>query len=197
MESFPFKRMVVIGSTSSGKSTLAKRMAEQFTLNFIELDALHWEPNWHEAPDEVFHTRVDEATRAERWVVAGNYLHVRDIVWPRAEAVIWLDYSFPRVFWQLTVRTFRRGVLQEELLNGNREKLWWHFKLWSDKSLYRWLFKTYWKHKHEYPRLLTEPRYAHFNSGPLSVPARGGSMAGKLPQNYQKQNVLLNVLRRT
>ncbi len=122
MESFPFKRVVVIGSTSSGKSTLAKRMAEQFTLNFIELDALHWEPNWHEAPDEVFRTRVDEATRAEHWVVAGNYPRAREIVWPHAEAVIWLDYSFPRVFWQLTVRTFRRGVLQEELWNGESRK---------------------------------------------------------------------------
>ena len=115
MESFPFKRVVVIGTTSSGKSTLAKRVADQFALDFIELDALHWEPNWREAPDEVFRARAEEATRAERWVVAGNYLQVRDIVWSRAEAVLWLDYSFPRVFWQLTVRTFRRGVLQEEL----------------------------------------------------------------------------------
>jgi adenylate kinase family enzyme len=161
MDSFPFKRMVVIGSTSSGKSTLAKRLADQFALNFVELDALHLEHNWQEAPDEVFRARVDEATRAEGWVVAGNYLRVRDIIWPRAKAVIWLDYSFPRVFWQLTMRTFRRGLLQEELWNGNREKLWWHFKLWSDESLYHWLFKTYWKHKREFPQLFSEPRYAH------------------------------------
>jgi adenylate kinase family enzyme len=170
MELFPFKRVVVIGSTGSGKSTLAKRMADQFALNFIELDALHLEPNWHEAPDEVFRARVDEATRAEGWVVAGNYLRVRDIVWPRAEAVIWLDYSFPRVFWQLTVRTFRRGVLQEELWNGNREKLWWHFKLWSDESLYHWLFKTYWKHKREYPLLFAQPENAHLKVIQLKSP---------------------------
>jgi adenylate kinase family enzyme len=170
MESFPFKRVVVIGSTSSGKSTLAKRLADRFALNFVELDSLHWEPNWHEASDEVFRARVAEATRAERWVVAGNYLRVRDIVWPRAEAVIWLDYSFPRVFWQLTVRTFRRGVLQEELWNGNREKLWWHFKLWSDESLYHWLFKTYWKHKREYPLLFAQPENAHLKVIQLKSP---------------------------
>lgn len=161
MQSFPFKRLVIVGSTSSGKSTLAKRLADRFALDFIELDALHWEPNWHEAADDVFRARVDEATCAECWVVAGNYDQVREHVWRRAEAVIWLDYSFPRVFWQLTVRTFRRGILQEELWNGNREKLWWHFKLWSDESLYRWLFKTYWKRKREYPGLFGDPRYAH------------------------------------
>ncbi len=170
MKSFPFKRIVVIGTTSSGKSTLAKRLADQFALDFIELDALHWESNWREAPDEVFRARADKYTRAERWIVAGNYLQVRDIVWSRAEVVLWLDYSFPRVFWQLTVRTFRRGVLQEELWNGNREKLWWHFKLWSDESLYHWLFKTYWKRKREYPRLFAEPRYAHLTVVRLGSP---------------------------
>jgi len=161
MQSFRYKRMVVVGTTSSGKSTLAKRLAIQFALDFIELDALHWERNWHEAPDEVFRARVDEATRSERWVVAGNYQQVRDIIWSRAEAVIWLDYSFPRVFWQLTIRTFRRSILQEELWNGNREKLWWHFKFWSDESLYRWLFKTYWRRKREYPQLFAELGYDH------------------------------------
>jgi adenylate kinase family enzyme len=170
MKSFPYKRMVVVGTTSSGKSTLAKRLADQFALSFIELDALHWEPNWHEAPDDVFRRRVDETTHAERWVVAGNYHVVRDIIWPRAEAVIWLDYSFPRVFWQLTARTFRRGVLQEEFVNGNREKLWWHFKLWSEESLYHWLFKTYWRRKREYPLLFAEPENVHLKIIQLKSP---------------------------
>ncbi|HUH98974.1 MAG TPA: hypothetical protein VLZ89_16555 [Anaerolineales bacterium] len=164
MKSFPYKRLVVVGSTSSGKSTLARRLADEFALDFIELDALHWEPNWHEAPAEVFRARVDAATRAERWVVAGNYQSVRDIVWSRAEAVLWLDYSFWRVFWQLTIRTFRRGILREELWNGNRERIWWHFKFWSDESLYRWLFKTYWKIKNDYPQLFADAQYA-----PLTV----------------------------
>ena len=161
MKSFPFKHIVIIGTTSSGKSALAKQMADQFAQDFIELDSLHWESNWHEALDEVFRARVDEATRAGCWVVAGNYHQVRDIIWSRAEAGIWLDYSFLRIFWQLTVRTFRRGILQEALWNGNREKLWWHFKLWSDESLYRGLFKTYWRRKREYLQLFADPRYAH------------------------------------
>jgi adenylate kinase family enzyme len=38
--------MVVIGTTSSGKSTLAKRLSERLGLDFIELDALYWRENW-------------------------------------------------------------------------------------------------------------------------------------------------------
>jgi gluconate kinase len=44
----------VIGTTSSGKSTLANQLARKISGDFIELDALHWEPNWKEAPNEVF-----------------------------------------------------------------------------------------------------------------------------------------------
>jgi len=182
MKSFPYRRIVVVGTTSSGKSTLAKSLADKFDLNFIELDALHWEPNWHEAPDNVFRERVDGATYAERWIVAGNYQIVREIVWSRAEAAIWLDYSLPRVFWQLTIRTFRRALLHEELWNGNREKLWWHFKLWSDESLYHWLFKTYWRRKREYPQLFADPRYAHLTVIRFGSPREANEWMIDLPE---------------
>src|SRR5215211_387588 len=71
MVPFPYHHIVVIGTTSSGKSTLAERLAERLDMDFIELDALHWEPNWQEAPLEVFRARVEAATQAKRWVVAG------------------------------------------------------------------------------------------------------------------------------
>ncbi len=157
----PFKRIIVIGSTSSGKSTLAQQLAARLGVDFIELDALHWERNWTEAPDEVFRARVEAATRATGWVVAGNYHQVRDIAWPRAEAVLWLDYTLPLIFWRLTYRTFKRALIREELWNGNRESLWTHFKLWSDDSLFHWLFKTYWRRRREYPQLFAEPAHAH------------------------------------
>jgi adenylate kinase family enzyme len=102
MSSFPYKRVVVVGVTSSGKSTLAERLAKRFDLNYIELDALNWEPNWQNAPLEVFRARV------EKWIVAGNYHAVRDLIWPKAEAIVWLDYSLATVLWQLTHRTFTR-----------------------------------------------------------------------------------------
>lgn len=161
MAEFPYRRMVVIGTTSSGKSTLAKRLATRFDLDFIELDALHWEPNWTPAKPEVLRARVEAATGSRSWIVAGNYRAVRDLVWPKAEAVIWLDYSFLFIFRRLFVRTIQRSLSREELWNGNREKFWWHLKLWSDESLFRWLVKTYWRRKREYAMLFTLPEYQH------------------------------------
>ncbi len=161
MNAFPCKRIVVIGTTSSGKSTLAQALSERLNLDFIELDALHWEPNWMMAEIEVFRERVRETTDAKGWVVAGNYSKVRDIVWSRAEAVIWLDYPLPIVFWRLLVRTIRRAVTREDLWNGNRETFWEHLKLWSEESLFHWLFKTYWRRKRETPFLLSLPEHRH------------------------------------
>lgn len=158
---FPFKRIVIVGTTSSGKSTLAERLADKLDYDFIELDALHWEPGWTGAPLEVFRERVETATQVQAWVVAGNYHSVRDIIWPKAEVVIWLDYPLPIVFWQLTRRTFRRWWTKELLWGTNRENLWTHFKLWSEESLFHWLFKTYWRRKREYPLLFSLPENRH------------------------------------
>ena len=105
--------------------------------------------------------RVEKATQAEKWIVAGNYRTVRDLIWPKAEAVIWLDYPLLTILWQLTRRNFKRWWTQELLWGTNREPFWVHFKIWSNESLYHWLFKTYWRRKREYPLLFSQPDHQH------------------------------------
>ena len=160
MTDFSYTRLIVIGVTGVGKSTLAQQLSEKLKLDCIDLDAVYWQPNWTHLSDSEFRARVEEATGAPHWVIAGNYRVVRDICWSRAEAAIWLDYSLWTVFWRLTFRIFRRWWKRELLWGTNYESLWMHFKFWSDDSLWHWLFKTYWKRKREYANLLVQPRYA-------------------------------------
>ncbi len=181
MNPFPYRRLVVVGTTGFGKSTLAERLSRRLGLDFIELDALHWEPNWQPAEDAVFRQRVEAATRAPAWAVAGNYSRVRDVVWPRAQVAIWLDYPFLVGLRRLAVRTVRRTVRREELWNGNRERFWWHLKFWSDESLLAWYFKTYGRRKREYPRLLALPEYAHLKVVRLRTPAETEIWLEELP----------------
>ncbi len=159
MNTFSYKRIIVIGTTSSGKSTLAKQLAEKMNFNFIDLDALHWEPNWQEAETDVFLARVQKAIESQAWVLAGNYSVTRNLTWNRAQLIIWLDYPFHIVFWRLLTRTIWRVVSQEELWNGNRERLSTQLKIWSQDSIIHWLFKTYWRRKRETPILLSQ--YKH------------------------------------
>jgi adenylate kinase family enzyme len=161
MANFSFQKIVVVGTTSSGKSTLAKILSKKTGAECIDLDYLHWEPNWVEAPDDVFRERVEKATRVERWIVAGNYHVTRDIIWKKAQAIIWLDYPFHIVFWRLLTRTIRRVLFKEKLFSDNVEDFWTHAKIWHPDSLFNWLFKTYWRRKREYPQLFALPENAH------------------------------------
>ena len=152
------QRIVIVGSTSAGKTTLAKQLAEGFELPRVELDALYWGPNWTPRPREELRARVAEALKGDKWVVDGNYSMARDLIWPRAETLIWLKYSLPVILWRLTRRTFRRLWTQEELWNGNREE--WRIQFSRD-SLFLWVFTSYRRRRRTYEIVLKKPEYAH------------------------------------
>ena len=128
-------RVVVVGATGAGKSILAQRVATRLGAEYVELDALFWDAGWTQAGPDLFRARVERATAGSRWVVAGNYGRVRDLLWPRADTIVSLDYAFPLVLRRLTARTVRRAVTGEVPWNGNREHFWEHCRLWSEKSV--------------------------------------------------------------
>ena len=153
------QRIVVVGSSGSGKTTLARRLAQQRGIPHIELDALHWEPHWTEAAPDVLRARVAAALAGDCWTVDGNYSKVRDLTWGRADTVVWLDYSLPRILWQLTQRTVRRAWTREELWSGNRESL--RRALFSRDSILLWMLTHYRSLRRRYEQALIAPQYAH------------------------------------
>jgi adenylate kinase family enzyme len=152
-------RIVVIGTTGSGKSTLAAALAQRMTMALIELDALFWEAGWRQVATEVFRERVARAILPERWVAGGNYSKARDLIWKRADTLIWLDYPFPLVISRLFRRTVRRIVTQEELWGGNHET--WQKQFFSRDSLFVWALKTHWRYRQSIMQALEQPDYAH------------------------------------
>ncbi len=153
------KRIAVVGTSGSGKTTLARALAQRLGVSHVEMDALHWEPNWTDAPLTVFRARVAHALRGESWVIDGNYSKVRDLVWMRADTIVWLDYPLPLVLWRLVRRTFWRAIRREELWGGNRERLATAFL--SRDSILLWAITSQPRHRRDYPALFQKPEYAH------------------------------------
>ena len=154
MDARDLNRVVVIGTSCSGKTTFAKGLARVLNRHHIELDAINWLPGWTERPPEEFRRLVEEATAQDEWVVDGNYSRVREVVWSRATALIWLDYSFHVVIWRALSRTLRRSISREILFSGNRESLRMTFL--SRDSILLWILKTYRRRRREYSKMLQE-----------------------------------------
>lgn len=147
-------RVVVVGTTGSGKTTFARRLAASLGSNHVELDSLYWKPNWTPAEQNELHLRVESAAAGQRWVIDGNYSQLRPLIWPRATHVVWLDYRFIRVMWQLLWRTIRRTIKGEELFSGNQETL--RMAIFSRDSILLWGLKTYHRRKRRYQRFISQ-----------------------------------------
>jgi adenylate kinase family enzyme len=158
-EGAPGPRIVVVGVTGSGKTTTATHLARLFGIPHVELDSLHWLPNWVEMETGAFRQSVAQALSGPAWVTDGNYGKARDLIWSRATTLVWLDYPLPQILWQLWVRTLKRIITREMLWNGNRETFRGAF--FSRDSLFLWALKSYPKHQKRYPELLACPEYAH------------------------------------
>jgi adenylate kinase family enzyme len=151
------RRVVIVGSSGSGKSTLARRVAERRGLRHVELDALFHGPSWTPRPS--FVADVDRATAEDGWVVDGNYGPVRELVWARADTVVWLDLPRLQVELQVVRRSFVRWVRREELWNGNREP--WPFKWLEPEHPVRWSWTKHAEYRERYAARFADAAFAH------------------------------------
>ena len=180
-----YRRIVVVGVTGSGKTVLAGRLSACLAIPHVELDAIHWGPGWRPVGTGVFRARTEEALSGDAWVADGNYGKVRDIVWGRADTVVWLDHCLPVILARLARRTIRRVMMREVLWNGNRETFREQFL--SRDSLFVWALKTYWKRRRLYPALFKRPEYAHLRVVRLRTAGAEPRWLGTVPETRGKE----------
>lgn len=163
------QRVHVVGTTGSGKTTLASQLAEHLGCCHVELDALHWEADWKPADDDVFRARIQVALEDDCWVVDGNYSRVRDLVWARVQLVVWLDYRLHINLWRVTRRQVVRALRGDELWESrNRESLRMLFL--SRESLLVWAVRSHHRKRSSYLALAAAPENAHIHFVRLRSP---------------------------
>lgn len=156
-------RIAIVGTSGSGKTSLARRLGAQGRLPVVELDALNWGPNWFNrsrGDPGRFVESVVAAITGESWIVDGNYLLVQPIILARATDVIWLDYARHVVMRRVLSRSLTRALSRRELWpgTGNRES----WRLWQDREHpIRWAWDTHAANRARYESVMTDPGLTH------------------------------------
>lgn len=157
------ERILVLGRTGSGKTTLARQLSASLGVPHVELDALYFAPDFSTTPLPVLRERTSAVIAGQRWVTDGNKTAVRDLVWPRADTVVWLDYPLAVSLWRLGKRAlWRTSVLKSSQTAGRG-----HGRLALPRQLVmaaRGVLRALRSHRGQrrrYPRMFAEPQNEH------------------------------------
>ena len=165
------QRVSVVGNSGSGKSTLGAALASRLGVAYVELDSIVHQPGWVELPRDEFRARVEAVAAGDAWVIDGNYTAVRDLVWARADTVVWIDLPRPLVMRRIIARTLRRAVLRQELWNGNREPASNWLTLDPERSIIMWSWTQHAKYRVRYAEAMADPALTHLTFIRLRSPA--------------------------
>jgi len=146
----------VVGTSSSGKTIISKKLSDILSISHIEMDALFWGPNWEYTSFKEFCAKLRLALKGESWILDGNYTRTTPIKWESVTTVIWLDFSFIRSLLQSIKRAIKRIIAIEELWpgTGNIETLG---GLFSKDSIVLYTIKSHRRVRRKYD--------AYFKSG--------------------------------
>jgi hypothetical protein len=154
-------RLLILGRTGSGKTTLGRQLAAALQLPHVELDALYFSHDLSTVPLAVLRERTTAAVAGDRWVTDGNKSAVRDLVWPRADTVIWLDYPLAVSLWRLARRAvWRTSVLTKQATadGGSRS---FASQLWSVTRGVLTALRSHRGQRRRYPEMFADPANAH------------------------------------
>jgi energy-coupling factor transporter ATP-binding protein EcfA2 len=155
------QRILILGRTGSGKTTLARELSAAISVPHVELDALYFGPNFSTVPLPLLRERTSEAIAGDRWVTDGNKSAVRDLCWPRADSIIWLDYPLIVSLWRLGKRAiWRTSVLKAQSAEtSGKSGLPGQF-LSAAKGVLTAL-RSHKGQRRAYPRMFAEPENQH------------------------------------
>lgn len=125
------KRVIVVGSGGSGKSTFSRLLGEITRLPVIHLDTLFWKPNWTSTPKDEWREVVRRELERKEWIMDGNFGSTREMRMQAADTIIILD--LPR--WLCIYRILKRMVKyrnkkRPDMAEGCFERFDWEFIMW-------------------------------------------------------------------
>ncbi|MGW3287657.1 AAA family ATPase [Streptomyces sp. NPDC001002] len=171
------ERILVVGVSGAGKSTLARAVGERLGIPYHEMDALYFAgPNW--TVNDKLTEEMARIVAEPRWIIDSiGYPEVRDLLWDRADTVLWLDYRKRVIMPRILRRSLRRTITRELIFNGNREPLagWL-----SREHPVRWAWSQHAPRQREITDRTGDPRFAPLTTLRFNRPAETATWLASL-----------------
>ena len=125
------ERILIIGCSCSGKSTLARAMGEKTGLPVIHLDQLWWREGWVNVTREEFDRQLEAVLSRNQWIIDGNYSRTMDQRIARCDSLIYLNFSRWACLRGMLQRVLGRyGTVRPDMSPGCPERFHWELVKW-------------------------------------------------------------------
>lgn len=143
------QRVLILGCSGAGKTTLANELSRRTGLPVIHLDTEFFQPGWTEPDKQEWAAKVEELAARTQWIMDGNFLDAAAPRLARADTVIFLDFPRWRCVWGIVRRTARYlGRTRPDIPAGCVESI--------DVAFYRYVWTWRTKYRARVLALLNE-----------------------------------------
>ena len=133
----PMNRVMIIGNSGGGKTTLAHQVAETYDLPLTEIDAIQYQAGWARTAEPELRQAIETVHARDRWLIDGfgpwDQIEARARL---ADTIIFVDHPIWVHCWWLCERQIA-AARGEQRLGGPKdcdlrdvtkqafERLWW------------------------------------------------------------------------
>ncbi len=117
------KKIVILGNSGGGKSTLADRLSKLLHIPVMHLDIATHDKNWNSLPYEEVVLMIQEFMKNESWIIEGQYTgYLYEERVHEADCIIFFDMHRFRAFWRSMRRHHRIERGKEKRIGAGEYK---------------------------------------------------------------------------
>ena len=147
------RKIALFGPPATGKSTLARWLTDQLGHPHTDLDEILFTPDGP-LPLPEFRRQAAQITEQDAWIVEGNFSKLADVVWHRADVLVWLDFPLYLIVYRIVRRSLRQLTGRDD--SPQAKRLTWRKAFFNRRSLLRSAIRKYRNNRPRYARQVNE-----------------------------------------